>query len=776
MSIIIENLKSVDSLYFFLSNDHINNMITHAFDFCDEETTAQYISFLKTLSLKLDSKSVHFFFNEEEQTFPLFTEAIRWFDYRNSMVRIAVRVLTLNVLKVEDPRLQDYLRKRVEAYFESVVKYTRKQCFALSELFLRHAAKDNTNHCGLDLRFSEVVDMFYYMQDLFSVNWDALGRSFCKLFLENCVLSQIVGSLLHGTVLEDRLNPVVALLLLAQLFSVIRFPPLVNTLGDTLFHPDAQLQLHDGDGALVSLTGTLLEFLADDLLLFASMLLLLAFVKNPVVDKTLLEEASLLPFQKTKTKHLLDFLTDTNEDGDSNDIFGGGSGHAFTVAKHSQQHPWCIRVRFESNSPPSPASARRSDKTPSPSPLLSPSSDDDASALFGLPLGNKPTFYEQLLDALFDTLDNSSNRFRAVTLQLVSMMIKELVCAQDAPPRLTAKQKSVLAKAYRASMKQLQEMLCGKAGQIFIELFEHVHRSLKSLDFDRVITAPEFALPEPFDFRSLPLLVSRSRLSPEYGATCCKTIERFLVLRDLKLTFEKRKEDTLPLKAPETAKIAKGEPFPIDPSIQCIPFRLLSDNGDPQHSLPPPTTSPQAEQQDLQQDADAATAADADKQHRFMTVVPGLLLVLGNPTPIDMAKLQQPPQPQVRPSAPGTRVRRPTKVAVVETAVPLDTLDVDCSDERPNVLLTTSLSTTWSAHMDFLEPNLAVIARQLIEKGRTTCAPHSTQTRLSHCAQRAELQERSDAAPAGHRRSTQSIVELWRCKYVGCTVRNTSVM
>lgn len=51
-------------LDYLLSNNHINHIITHRFDFSDEEITAYYISFLKTLSLKLSISSIHFFFSE----------------------------------------------------------------------------------------------------------------------------------------------------------------------------------------------------------------------------------------------------------------------------------------------------------------------------------------------------------------------------------------------------------------------------------------------------------------------------------------------------------------------------------------------------------------------------------------------------------------------------------------------------------------------------------------------------------------------------------------
>ena len=49
---------------YLLSNNHINELITHKFDFSDDELLAYYISLLKTLSLKLNKSTLQFFFNE----------------------------------------------------------------------------------------------------------------------------------------------------------------------------------------------------------------------------------------------------------------------------------------------------------------------------------------------------------------------------------------------------------------------------------------------------------------------------------------------------------------------------------------------------------------------------------------------------------------------------------------------------------------------------------------------------------------------------------------
>lgn len=86
---------------YLLSNNHVNSIIVLKLDFSDEEVLAYYISFLKTLSFKLNKHTIHFFYNEHLRDFPLYTEAIKFFNHAESMVRIAVRTLTLNVYKGE---------------------------------------------------------------------------------------------------------------------------------------------------------------------------------------------------------------------------------------------------------------------------------------------------------------------------------------------------------------------------------------------------------------------------------------------------------------------------------------------------------------------------------------------------------------------------------------------------------------------------------------------------------------------------------------------------
>lgn len=238
LSILIENIRSQNSIYYLLSNNHINELITHKFDFSDDELMAYYISLLKTLSLKLNPNTIQFFFNSIENDFPLYTEAIKFFNHRDSMIRIAVRTLTLNVYKVEDQAMRQYVLDRTAVpYFSNIVWFIRDQCFSLDQL---HHNSTHANKAKLEDFTAELMDYFYYLQDIFNLGIKELSEVLSDQLIKYLILPQFVGSLIpdDDVVLEDRLSPLLAVFLLSQIFYIFSFQPLVNTIAAALVHPN----------------------------------------------------------------------------------------------------------------------------------------------------------------------------------------------------------------------------------------------------------------------------------------------------------------------------------------------------------------------------------------------------------------------------------------------------------------------------------------------------------------------------------------------------------
>ena len=83
LSILTQNIQSEQAIYYLFSKNHINAIIGQDFNFDDDEVLGYYISFLKTISLKLNSGTIHFFLlrkrgsqGDASWTFPLY-ERIR---------------------------------------------------------------------------------------------------------------------------------------------------------------------------------------------------------------------------------------------------------------------------------------------------------------------------------------------------------------------------------------------------------------------------------------------------------------------------------------------------------------------------------------------------------------------------------------------------------------------------------------------------------------------------------------------------------------------------
>ncbi|KAL0123860.1 hypothetical protein PUN28_006002 [Cardiocondyla obscurior] len=244
LNILFENIRNETSLYYLLSNNHVNSIIVHKFDFSDEEVMAYYISFLKTLSLKLNAHTIHFFYNEHTNDFPLYTEAIKFFNHSEGMVRIAVRTLTLNVYRVEDASMLAFIRDRTAApYFSNLVWFIGDHIIELDTCVRNDADHQSQNRLS-DL-VAEHLDHLHYLNDILSLNIPDLNKVLSEHLLHKLLVPLYVYSLMKhkNTVCQtqdDRkhVSVVVALFLLSQVFLIVSHGPLVHTLAAVMLMSD----------------------------------------------------------------------------------------------------------------------------------------------------------------------------------------------------------------------------------------------------------------------------------------------------------------------------------------------------------------------------------------------------------------------------------------------------------------------------------------------------------------------------------------------------------
>ena len=296
VSILVQNIRSETALYYTLSNNHVNQFISHPYDFSNEELLAYYISFLKLLSLKLNLNTIQFFFNSGLKSFPLYEEAIKFYDNEDAMVRTAVKSVTLSVYAVQDQAVRNFvLHGPPHGHFEQVsqhihkrVRYLHLQLVRLSTLnqetsndkdtISSDGSKENDEmnvewgsseyrqvYQKLENGLAENQDHLLYLHDVIQMGVPELERTIAETSTAYLFLPLLVTSLIPSTnpfsEIEDFENeelakiglsyssarkylersqitpPMLSLLLLAQLFFALNSEDLINRLVENIFGP-----------------------------------------------------------------------------------------------------------------------------------------------------------------------------------------------------------------------------------------------------------------------------------------------------------------------------------------------------------------------------------------------------------------------------------------------------------------------------------------------------------------------------------------------------------
>ncbi|WCJ42307.1 Protein TRANSPARENT TESTA 9 [Euphorbia peplus] len=242
ISIMIQNLKSENAIYYMFSNEHINFLISYKFDFRNEELLSYYISFLRAISGKLDKNTISLLVktqNEEVVSFPLYVEAMRFAFHEENMIRTAVRSLTLNIYHVGDETVNRFVAKAPHAgYFSNLVKFFRKQCIDLNGLISEVQRNPNQGATSAILaNVDEIEDNLYYFSDVISAGIPDVGRLITDNMLQFLILPLLLPSLHLDVVTEIQIGSVTSLYTLCCILRIVKIKDLANTIAAALFCP-----------------------------------------------------------------------------------------------------------------------------------------------------------------------------------------------------------------------------------------------------------------------------------------------------------------------------------------------------------------------------------------------------------------------------------------------------------------------------------------------------------------------------------------------------------
>lgn len=210
LNILFENLKKDTSFYFILSNNHVNEIISHDFDFDNEEVLAYYISYLKTLSLKLNRDTVHFFFNEHSKNFPLFKAAMKFLTHPECMVKIAARTITLNVFKLDYRPINDFIISNSSDFIDS----NHESLHKIESDLISAIKHENVTKEKIENYIDEYQELLQYITEILSSTNKNLQAT-----IEKSLFSVLTVSYL--TKIKKPHENAVKLLLLTHLISIV---------------------------------------------------------------------------------------------------------------------------------------------------------------------------------------------------------------------------------------------------------------------------------------------------------------------------------------------------------------------------------------------------------------------------------------------------------------------------------------------------------------------------------------------------------------------------
>ncbi|XP_021816875.1 uncharacterized protein LOC110759147 isoform X2 [Prunus avium] len=240
LSIMIQNMNSDHSIYYCFSNDYINNIIGHKFEF-GGDIALYYVSFLRAVSNKLNKDTVCLLlkvYGDSVVSFPLYDEALKFAHHGEKMIQTAIRALTLSIYNVSDDMVYQYITTPpVSKYFSDLVSSLSNQFFHLDALVHATEMRTNQKRKELLLETDKIVDDLYYFNDMLGVGQSCLSTVVIENLLRILIFPILLPLLQLGQSNGSNLSAVTSFYTVSRLLQVIGGKGMFNSVAGVILYP-----------------------------------------------------------------------------------------------------------------------------------------------------------------------------------------------------------------------------------------------------------------------------------------------------------------------------------------------------------------------------------------------------------------------------------------------------------------------------------------------------------------------------------------------------------
>ena len=234
-SFLMTNIKSTTYLYYFFSKNLLNRIINKDYSKYDEEFLSYYINFLKSLSLRLDDKTIHLFYDDKTNSFPIIENVIKLYNHRDSMIRNVVRNIVLNILKIKGANLQKHFIELPSiSYLANLACHLRDMCIKIDE------EVENKNINNLPYLFDDLIDEATYIDDLLNLNLNKINYIIINSIFYYFIIPVLCGALGEKS---NKISKKVALFLIIFFFIYMKNEIFKNCLFALLFFEELNQDL-----------------------------------------------------------------------------------------------------------------------------------------------------------------------------------------------------------------------------------------------------------------------------------------------------------------------------------------------------------------------------------------------------------------------------------------------------------------------------------------------------------------------------------------------------
>ncbi|KAI8809071.1 hypothetical protein BJ742DRAFT_248795 [Cladochytrium replicatum] len=217
-NVLFEGLQQPKNIYFLLSSNYINEIISVRFNTANEEILSYYITLLKNLSLKLNIKTQVLLFNDHLTDFPLFSESIKYYRHHERFIRIAVQTITLNIFKQNEPLAIGFITDN-KRFFATIGRHFATESSSFIEA---NGSAEETDRLRAEQLIEDLVDSLLYFDDIFSLNVIRISQALRLSLMDGCIFPIYLEKIAN-----DEVGRPPALSLLVQIFANIKYSPLL---------------------------------------------------------------------------------------------------------------------------------------------------------------------------------------------------------------------------------------------------------------------------------------------------------------------------------------------------------------------------------------------------------------------------------------------------------------------------------------------------------------------------------------------------------------------